>query len=180
MQRSGHTQAAECSLRRSDPNAWASSNNYMRRSCLLLYPILLTTIHRARHVAISHPPVKVASTSQARTHQSRSHPLVKVASTSQARTHQSGSHPLVRVASTSQGLIHQSRSRPPVKVTPTGQGRTHQARPHPPAQVAPTSQGHTSLSMSIRKVACTVAVRKQVSLPCRAQNKEELAICSGG
>ena len=38
-----------------------------------------------RHGATSHPPIKVAPTSQGRTHQSRSHPPVKVAPTSQGR-----------------------------------------------------------------------------------------------
>ena len=82
---------------------------HMECSRLLLYPILRTIFHRARHVVTSHPPVKVAPTNQGRIHQSRSHPPVKVASTSQSRIHQSESHPPVRVASTSHGLTHQSR-----------------------------------------------------------------------
>ena len=131
----------------------------MACSRLLLYPILWPKFHRARHVANAHPPVKVASTSQGRIHQSRSHPPVKVTSTSQSR-------------------IHQSRSHPPVKVAPTSQGHTHKSRSHPPVEVTPTSQSHTHQSRSICNVACTVAIHSQVSLPCRAQYKQEPAICS--
>ena len=98
----------------------------------------------------------VHATLQLRTHWSRSPPPVRVAPTSQGRIHQSGSHPPVKAAHTSQSRIHQSRSHPLVKVAPAKQGRTHQSR-------------------SICDVACTVAVTTQISLPCRAQYKQEPA-----
>ena len=129
---------------------------HMGCSRLLLYPILRTIFHRACHVANSHPPVKVAPTSQGRTHQSRSHSPVKVAYTSQSRIPQ-------------QGLIHQSRSHPPVKVTPTGQSRTHQARRLPPFQVAPTSQDRfatwRALCHSIVGSACPAMHSTNRNLP---------------
>ena len=102
------------------------------------------------------PRCNSASTSQGNIHRSRWHPPVKVTSTSPGRTHKSGLHPPVKVPSTSQGHTHQSRSHPPVKGTPTSQGRTHQSR-------------------SSCNVACTVAVHSPVSLPCRAQDKQEPA-----
>ena len=93
-----------------------------------------------------------------RIHQSRSHPPVKVAPTSQGRTHQSRSHPPVKVAPTNQGRTHQSRSHPPVKVASTSQGRTHHSRSHPPAKVELQ-----------RGVPCGSPQSGQPALPCTIQ-----------
>ena len=96
-------------IRSLNADAFLATNLHMACSRLLLCPILHTKSHRKRHAATSHPPVKVAPTSQDRIHQLRSHPPVKVASTSQGHTHQSGSHPPVKVTPTSQAHTHQSR-----------------------------------------------------------------------
>ena len=103
-----------CEIKASVFDTLHLANTRMALSRLILYPILQSLLHHTRHVAISHPIVQVASTSQGCTHQYMSHPPVKLTPTSQCRIHPSSSQPPVKVAPKSQGRTNKSRFRSPI------------------------------------------------------------------